>query len=302
MISGRPSSSSGVALLLVLWMLVLSTIMAGSFALTMQRELSIAGNFRDMAQTSALAEAGINYAMLMLLQADEEQQWLSDGTIYEIEFEGARIRITITDESGKISVNNPEPELLRGALSEAGADETLQDKIIEGIQDWQDSDEQARLHGAEVDDYSAAGLSYGPSNENFQAIEELQMVLGMNADVYNRLVPIVTVHSNSNKVNPAKSPKEVLMALPDMDEQTAENYITERTESAKNSQPAPEFPGISGTSNSSSGVYTLVAEAMLDNGNTGKTKAVIKKVPSEKGLPFTVLEWHSAPVNEGSLF
>lgn len=306
--AGRPITSKGAALLLVLWMLTLSTIMAGSFALTMQRELSIAGNFKDSAQASALAEAGVNYAMLMLLHPDEAQRWSADSSIYEFEFEGAIIRVKIIDEAGKININNPDPELLRGALEFAGADPELQDKIIDGIQDWQDNDDQPRPQGAEADDYAAAGLSYGPGNQQFQVINELQMVLGMNADLYNLLEPILTVHSNTNKVDPTKAPREVLMVLPDMDEKMVDDYLEQRREikqgagKAQDTRAETNFPTARGASQQSSGVYTLIAEAMLDNGNSGKIKVLIKKTTSGGGLPFTVLEWNNAPLNEAPLF
>ncbi|RQW77943.1 MAG: general secretion pathway protein GspK, partial [Methylococcus sp.] len=56
----------GVALVMVLWVISLMTIMAGSFALSTQREAGILSHAHERAKAVALADGGVNYAMLML--------------------------------------------------------------------------------------------------------------------------------------------------------------------------------------------------------------------------------------------
>lgn len=301
-IASSPRKSRGLALILVLWVLTLLTIMAGSFALGMKRELSVVGNIKDMAQTSALAEAGINYAMMMLLHTDQDQRWQGDGSIYQILFAGAKIRIMIVDEAGKISIKKPDQDLFRGALADAGATEEEQDTIIDSMIDWQDSNDLIRLNGAEKDQYLDEGRSYGPSNKPFQVVDELQLVMGMRADLYEKLEPLLTVYSRQSTANLAKAPKEVLMALPDVDEKTIDNYLAQRAEHNKNGLPPPDFPFASGGRGGSSNVFTIIAEAQLPNGVTGKTKAVIRKGRSRRQIPFKILEWEAAPMSEDSLF
>ena len=67
--------------------------------------------------------------------------------------------------------------------------------------DWRDADDLKRPNGAEEPEYRAAGLDYKPANAPFQAIEELQLVLGMRPDIYRRLAPSITVFSRSPGVN-----------------------------------------------------------------------------------------------------
>ena len=104
---GRPEASRGLALILVLWVLMLLTIMAGSFALGMKREIAVVSNVKDMAKTSALAEAGINYAMMMLLHSSKEERWQADGSIYQFQFAGEKIRVMLVgylnENTAKIS-------------------------------------------------------------------------------------------------------------------------------------------------------------------------------------------------------
>ena len=56
---GKIKQHKAFALVLVLWVLSLLTIMAGSFALTMRRESTIVAGIKDNAGAAAVAEAGI---------------------------------------------------------------------------------------------------------------------------------------------------------------------------------------------------------------------------------------------------
>lgn len=52
-------TNKGLALIVVLWVITLLTIMASSFALTMQRETAIIGGLKEKAQAAALAEVAL---------------------------------------------------------------------------------------------------------------------------------------------------------------------------------------------------------------------------------------------------
>jgi general secretion pathway protein K len=74
----------GFALLLVLWILSLLTIMAGSFALTIRRESAIVAGLKDNAQAAAVAESGLAIAQVMLLNNDKTKRWVANGSIYSL--------------------------------------------------------------------------------------------------------------------------------------------------------------------------------------------------------------------------
>jgi len=90
-----------MALVLVLWVLSLLTIMAGSFALSMRRESAIVAGIKNNAQAMAKAESGIAMAEMMLLNPDPNKGWRADGSIYEINSAGARIRVRLLSETVK---------------------------------------------------------------------------------------------------------------------------------------------------------------------------------------------------------
>ena len=106
----------GLALVLVLWVLSLLTIMAGSFALSMRREASITAGIKNNAQAMAVAESGIAMAEMMLLTADPDKRWRADGSIYEIVATDAKVRVRLLSEAGKIDINKADPILLEGLM------------------------------------------------------------------------------------------------------------------------------------------------------------------------------------------
>lgn len=292
----------GLALIVVLWMLTLLMIMASSFTLTMRRETAALTNMKALSQARALAEAGINIAMLNLLPMDEKIRWRSDNSLYEVEFEGARIRIRVADESGKLDLNSGDPTMLRSLLSSAlGLEPELADQLAAAIIDWRDADDIQTPNGAEKAQYEKAGLKFSPPNKPFDSIEELQMVLGMKPDYFKKLEPLLTVFSYSNNVNPAKASREVLLNFPNVTPEMVDAYILQRTENARSGLPSVPPPWAPANA-SASQVFEVTAEAMPAEGITGAVSAVIRRGQSPRqGLPFSILKWQKSGV-EHSLF
>jgi general secretion pathway protein K len=199
----------------------------------------------------------------------------------------------------------------------APVEEVLQTKLVNAIIDWRDADNLARLEGAEKEEYKDAGLSYQPSNKPFQTIEELQLVLGMNEQVYNWLESLVTVYSGQPSVDLNLAAREVLQVLPGVDAGLIDGYIAARRESAIYGSPAPVFgmtvasqPAVGAAIGSMSdnnvteqkGVVTVVTEARLDNGITVMIKALIKRADIVGSPPFQTLKWRRSTVVNTSLF
>lgn len=157
----------GFALLLVLWILSLLTIMAGSFALTIRRESAIIAGLKDNAQATAVAESGIAIAQVMLLNNDKTKRWVANGSIYSLNdwqqlgVENAHVRLRIIDEKGKIDINKASQKLLASLMSSSPlTDERDQLRLVGAILDWRDQDDIPSNDGAEHEQYSQQGLNY----------------------------------------------------------------------------------------------------------------------------------------------
>lgn len=312
------SPQSGFALVLVLWVLSLLTIMAGSFALTMRRESTIVAGIKDNAGAIAAAEAGIAYAEMMLLHPEQNRRWRADGNIYQVDFGDTQIRLRLLSEAGKIDINKANLALLQGLMTQSPLDESQQAKLIGAIIDWRDQDDLVSIDGAEKKEYEDAGLKYHPRNKPFQTLEELQMVLGMDEQVYNWLIPIATVHSRQAQVNLQLASAKVLKLLPNLDAGLIDSYVATRLDSAKNDMPTPVFPaGLVNAGNGAGGnaAVTIVSEAILADESSALVAATVLKSSGgqadlldaadsdgSQAQPYKVLEWQRNPVNEPSLF
>lgn len=289
-----------MALILVLWVITLLTIMAGSFALSIRREASVISSARDSAEASAVAGAGILIAQQMLLNPDKNERWLANGTVYPVKYADTEIRVKIFSEQGKININKGNKKLLENLIRYVGLEDEEVMKIADAILDWRDSNDLTRLNGAEKDQYYDEGLKYKPRNKPFQSTEELQLVLGMNGDLFREIEAMITIHSNKGNVDKNSASQEVLSVLagdtPDKQKDSGSLQESEEDEQLLDSekkQPAT----------TTQGAFTVISEAKLINGAKSMIKAIIKRQNvNDKGNPFSVLAWTKLLGTEESLF
>lgn len=294
------NKEKGLALIVVLWVITLLIIMASSFSLTIQRESAIIAGIKEKAQASALAEAGIYYAILKLMHNDKEQQWQAFDSLYEIDYEGKMVRIKIADESGKIAINIAKKEQLISLFNSVGVEEETADSLSDAIIDWRDPDDTQSPNGAESEEYERAELKYEPRNAAFSNIEEIQMVLGMTADTYKKMENMISIYAKTPQINPAAASREVLLTLPDVDQEMVNEYMQQRVENERNSEriePPSWYQGGVGKSD----VFTIIAEAKIDGDITQQIMAIVRTGNSLNELPFTILKW-SKEYQQSSLF
>ena len=291
-------------MVLVLWVLSLLIIMAGSFALSMRREAALISVLKNNAHAKAIAESGISLAEMMLLSPDPSKVWRADGSIYEIRASDAIIRIRLQSEAGKIDINKADQAVLQSLMAFAPVDSEQQGKLVGAILDWRDADNLVRIDGAEKEEYQEAGLNYEPRNKPFESTEELQLVLGMNKKVLAWLDPLVTIYSNQPRINYQVASKEVLQAMPGLDAGIIDSFVIMRMESAKNNLPAPAFPLNTGSSNTAgqNDILTLISEAIVDDESRAMLSVVITKSNSNENMPFQILKWQPVTRNNASLF
>ena len=292
------SRQAGVALVLVMWAAVLLAVIAGSFIEERRAETLVVANSVSMARAAAAADAGVQRALLDAFRGDAAPDaWKRDGQPHDWAFDGIPVRVEMRDESAKIDINTASDPLLRGMLLSVGLDEDEAARILDAILDWRDPDTMRRPNGAEEPEYRAAGLTYGPANAPFEAIEELQLVLGMKPEIYRRLAPMITVYSRQTGVNPTIAPREVLLAIPGVTPQLVDDYLRRRAEAAAAGQPLPPFPQAAAYTAGASMVTDVRAEARLDDGTYFAREAValLRSVP-RRPVSFLVWRESTAPV------
>ena len=287
-------SQQGVALVLVLWVIVLLSVVAASFIVERRSESLVIQNSISMARAEADADAGIQRAVWELYRTDNAPDaWKRDGTVQNWSFDGVPVKVQIRDESAKIDINTASDALLHGMFASIGVQEDDAAKLTDAVLDWRDADDFKRPNGAEAAEYKAAGLAYKPANAPFQAIEELQLVLGMRPEIYRRIQPMITVYSRQAGVNPQLASRDVLLAIPGVGAETVDQYIALREASRAQGQPLPPFPQASAYTSSYTMVATVRAEATLEDGTVFAREAVALLRPTPRKV-VTYLAWRES--------
>lgn len=298
----RCDRERGVALVIVLWAVMLLTVIAGNFVFAMRTETLVARNAVSGAQAEAMANGAVHRALYETFKsAANADTWKADGRERQWEQNGAKIRVVIMDESGKIDINTSSDELLRGLLLSVGVNAEKSAQLLDAILDWRDADALTRPNGAESGAYQAAGLQYEPANAPFDAVEQLQQVLGMSHDIYSRLAPLITIHSKQPGINTLVAPRGVLMAIPGADPAQVDAYIEQREQSLASGQTPPPFPaGAAFMSGAVNSVINVRAEARMPDDVVFVREAVARR-SGEAKRPVAFLSWKEgrpAPVAE----
>ncbi len=257
------SYQTGVALLLVLWIFMVLTVMAGEFARAMRDDAIATSNSAEETQAYGVAMAGVNIGIYKVLrereyaewasfgapsQTDEDEEdeeenpdalsqrnWVPDGRWYDGEYWGGNYHVRMTDEGGKIGLNAADEALLRQVFNNLGLDEDEQETITDSILDWRDSDSLHRTNGAEASYYLDLPNPYLPKDGLFDAVDELLLVRGVSRELYfgnedeeERQVPLKNIFSVFNltgTVNVRTASREVLEALLGLEEEELDEIV-----------------------------------------------------------------------------
>lgn len=298
----RPPRQRGIALVMVLWILVLLSLITAAFLSETRTEAVTTHNRTKAAESEALAEAAVNWAIWRLLQEgpggafadrEAEQRLPADGRLVRWRYGGGVVLLSVRDESGKLDINTTRPESLERLLRTMGMERARARTLAARIADFRDTDEIAQPDGAEAVEYRAAGLDYGPKNAPFEAVDELGQVLGLSSRLAERLRPHTTVATGAGTVDPEFASAEALAALPRLDLETAADFVRRRSASPPGTAPAA--PGGGSFAVSPRTAYTVVAEAHGPEGGVFVREAMIRLQRRDPAKPYDIWVWRQAP-------
>jgi len=294
-----PRRQRGIAFLLVLWVIAMLGVLLASFALIARTELVQARHLFDTAQARYAAEAGLDLAVYELRKGDPMTRWVGDGRPYTFGFGDAEVQVKITDDSGKIDINTPNEQQLRNLFASRGLDAEEAQGLAAAILDWTDPDDDTRINGAEIAQYKAAGLSYGPRNAPFDTVSELQQVLGMNYELFRQVEPALTIYSGQGTPNLGYAPLEALLAQEGMTPECAQMVIQWRQSVPPGDPAAPPPPDCAvqagipiGLAGGGGLTYSVQSRAKLPNGASTILDATIRMGGiNVAGRPYVILRW-----------
>ena len=277
---------------MVLWILLLVTISTGAYTLMARMDQLEAHTVLWSTRARLAAEAGLNLSVLALRDPVEETRWVADGRPYALQYDDAVIEVMVTDERGKVSLNEADEQSLMQLFLSNGLEAEEAELLSAAVLDWIDADEMVRPKGAEIEDYESAGYQVGPGNRPFIMVEELLQVIGMPWELYQQIEPGLTVWSKGGLPDPAYAPVEALLALPDMTPEDAQNFVEERHSQEPGSEKMMTLPNGQVAMARGQGVtYSIISKATLPNGVWDQIEATIRLGGYQDGPPFRILRW-----------
>jgi general secretion pathway protein K len=240
----RHKNSRGSILIVCFFVLVLITLFAITVGYTMRQKLQVMSRLDNRQKLRLIGDAGVQKAIYVLLKNRERassydalnQGWNRNEAEFEDIEVGAGIfsvfysirrprggplpmeedkQYGLVDEERKIPVNLvlKSPAVLRRLFNEVGGmNEAGAAGLVDAIRDWIDEDEDTSLTGAESRYYKGLNPPYMPRNGKIATLSELQWVKGMKPEIYEKILPFITIDS-SGQVNLNTASKPVLVAL-----------------------------------------------------------------------------------------
>lgn len=285
----------GLALLSVLWVTALLATLAAGFTADTRTESRLARNQLLNAQAEALADAGVHRGVLWLYGRDLDAAWERSAARYSFRLARGRIRVEIIDEDAKVDLNGAPAPLLEGLIRAIGVEPEAATTLAARIVDYRDPDQEPEASGAEDGDYDALGLDHEAKDAPFTMLNELLLVAGMSAEVYERLRPHVTVHTGSAGVDPQRASPTVLAAIPGMTPEMVETLLAldpdEDPYEAIDEAALYDLEEYFTFSNDI--MFTIRAEAESEGGGVFVREAVIEAA-GDQDEPFAIHSWRQA--------
>ena len=275
-----PQKQRGMALIIVLWLIVLLGVIAAGHARNVHSETRLAMRHVESARARALAEAGIQRAILALLLQTSGNEWPVNGTLQRLDIDNREVTVAVRDATGLIDLNAADAGLLGELLATSGGDASQQEEIVDAILDWRDSDDLSHLHGAEDDDYSAAGFAWTTHDAAFASVDELRYVIGMTPQRFAAIAPYVTVHSGQAGLNLEYAPLFLI------------GLLTGRTVDTAGGGDNTGLPDkrLRGRATARNGTYHIYAGAAGNGGVFASVEAVVN-ISASGEQPYAVLYW-----------
>lgn len=261
--------------------LLVLALIAGAVIRGSSEDWKAASNALAAAEAQALAEAGIMTVVHAIATRTARTEIPIDGTPFEIEYHGTKIRLHVQDEFGQIDLNAAGDELIRAALLTVGLDVDQANRVTDAIADWRDADDLKRLNGAERDEYLAVGRRSGPRNGPFESVAELEQVPGMTREILVKLASVFTVQSGRAFVDPGAAPRGVLAVLLRGRPQEIGPTLQARAEARPTAGTVTDLAGRA---------FTIDAAVEASRNGHARLAAIIR-FTGDPGRPYLVHEW-----------
>jgi type II secretory pathway component PulK len=232
-VNGRNAS----VLVLALWSVCLLSAFTVILGYEVRQRVTVAYRIDERQKLAHFCDAAVKRAIAELKSEPEKSYdalndpWslnpdifkeirFSDGVasvVYEVagqDNSSSGLWYGIQDEGRKININKADLSILKHLFTNVlGYDEIEAQDLAGAIVDWRDADSEPAQPGSSAETMYYHGLAhpYEAKNAPFERIEELMLVQGVDARVYDRIKDFLTLYGDG-KININTASPEVLLA------------------------------------------------------------------------------------------
>lgn len=276
------TSRRGIALLIVVALLGTLAMTAGMAALAARISTSAAFASLERLEMRTAIDSAVARTAVKL--ADEEERWIADGRLYEMEAGNVSLRVRAVAEPARFDLNIGNVEILAALLEELQVPARSARRIAGAVADWRDEDDQAGDDGAEAEAYRADGRT-PPGNRAFIAVEEFRQVLGVDATIYAAAEPYLTIHGGE-AVSGRHAPPRLIRAT-GVSAGDARRILSAR----QGQRDIPEVNDSAQFDPAQPAAYAIFIEAVAASG-ARLSREIIISLPGSEGL-YDTLSRHS---------
>lgn len=237
--SRSPADVRGSILILTIWSICFLSTLAVILGVGVRQKLQLLQRLDERDKLHLAAAAGIKRAIVQIRQNKEsvfdsfqdmcadnpavfKEMELGDGRVsirYDLFNEAAGqmdARYGLIDEERKINVNTAGAEVMERLFKVVlNADEVRAQDMAASIVDWRDADSELSTPVGSAEDSFYRNLAHNPyeaKDAPLEALDELRLVKGMDADFMEKLKDYLTIFGDG-KININTASKAVLLAL-----------------------------------------------------------------------------------------
>jgi type II secretory pathway component PulK len=236
-VSRSAAKGKGSILIIALWSLCLLSVFSVILGANVRQKVTFARRLDQRDKLKLIAEAGVKSAISVLKEEGVKeysslnnswsyypgafndirvgQGWFSISYNYTDEqLQVNQLFWGMIDEERKININKAPLDVLERLLRVLNFDESGAKELAASIVDWRDSDSNLTIPLGSAEDpyYRSLLYSYEAKDADFEILEELLLVKGVENDTFEKIKDYITVYG-SGKVNINTATRPVLLAL-----------------------------------------------------------------------------------------
>ncbi|MGO4737541.1 hypothetical protein AB4099_13415 [Bosea sp. 2KB_26] len=202
-------NDSGFALLVVIWATGLLGLLFMTYIVAARYRAIEAASLSQHARAEAMASIGIKIAILDLLSGTSQGRartgrFSADGSPLGCSLgDGWTLAISVADEGGKVDLNTANMELVDALIRGVSANGEAAALIVRNIRGLRELSQ----------DTGSAASGSSSSVRALKSVFELNQIPGVGRDLFQALLPLVTVNSGSTGFDPTVAPLQLLVAL-----------------------------------------------------------------------------------------